>query len=42
MVSFLCLPTSDSIDWGSEILVAHFLTFKKLFSSPVLAGLLIS
>jgi len=38
MVSFLCLPMSDSIDLGSKILAAHFLPFKKLFSSPVLAG----
>lgn len=38
----LCLPTSDAIDLGSKILVAYFLTFKKLFSLPVLAGLLIS
>lgn len=42
MVPFLCLHMSDSIDLGSEILVAHFLTFKKHLGSSVLAGLLTS
>lgn len=42
MVQFLCLHVSDSIDLGSEILVAHFLTFKKRLGSSVLADLLIS